>query len=670
MTEASSQDANLSFANLSAILLCIVVVMAPHAPHVPSWTIAFCLAALLIRFVAGWQRRPLPSRPLLFTFAAVAITGVLFSYGSLFGRDSGVTLLLAMTVLKLLEMRSRRDITVAVVLCYFLAITNFFYNQTMFTALYSIGAAWLITGTMVSLEHRAEPARFQQLLRTSGILLAQAVPVMLILFVLFPRVEGPLWGLPRIQNSGRTGLSDQMSPGSLSRLSLSDQIAFRANFDGPPPDTKKLYWRGPVLWDYDGRTWSAGQRITLTSLRYDSLGPSLRYDVTLEPHDQRWMFMIDLPSRLPDKSVLTRDYQVMSFRPIRQRLRYSAESNPLYRAGTEALPNELDRALALPPDAAPRTRGMVRQWHAEGLSPLDIAKRALNLYREQPFIYTLEPPPLERDPVDQFLFETRRGFCEHFASSFAVMMRAAGVPTRVVTGYLGGEINPVDGYLVVRQSEAHAWNEIWTPDEGWVRVDPTAVVSPLRIERGLFNALPDTDPQPLLRRTQLEWLIGMRHQWDAVTNAWNQWVLGYSQERQNRFLSSFGFSNVGWQDMIITLMVATGVIIGIFAVGMFLRLRSKTTDAVQKLWLRYCKVMATRGIVRRASEGPSDFTQRVADRFPALRERVVRIGELYIDLRYGHKTDTKSGRDAVAVRELRNQIRTLYFPGSSAGQSS
>ncbi|HSH17503.1 MAG TPA: DUF3488 domain-containing protein, partial [Verrucomicrobiae bacterium] len=262
--------ANLSFANLSALLLSIAVVMAPHAPHVPGWAIGFCLAALLIRLVAGWQRRPLPSRGLLFSFAAVAIAGVLFSYGSIFGRDSAVTLLLAMTVLKLLEMHTQRDISVAVVLCYFLAITNFFYNQTMFTALYSIGAAWLITGTMVSLEHRATPAKFQQVVRTSGVLLAQAVPVMLILFVLFPRLEGPLWGLPRIQNSGRTGLSDQMSPGSLSRLSLSDEIAFRANFQGTTPDTKKLYWRGPVLWDFDGRTWSAGQSITLSSLRYES----------------------------------------------------------------------------------------------------------------------------------------------------------------------------------------------------------------------------------------------------------------------------------------------------------------------------------------------------------------------------------------------------------------
>jgi transglutaminase-like putative cysteine protease len=664
-----NQSAHLSFPNLLAILLSIVVVMAPHAPHVPKWTVAFCLIALLIRLYAGLERRPLPAKPLLFSFAAVAIGGVLFSFGSLFGRDSAITLLLAMTVLKLLEMRSQRDITVTVVLCYFLAITNFFYTQTIFTALYSIGAAWLITGTMVSLQHRARPAKFLQVMRMSGLLLAQAVPVMLVLFLLFPRIEGPLWGLPKIQNSGRTGLSDRMSPGSLSRLSLSDEIAFRAEFETPPEDAKKLYWRGPVLWDYDGRNWAAGQRIPLSSFRYDSFAPNLKYSVTLEPHDQRWLYLVDLPSRLPQKSILTRDYQVVSFSPVRQRLRYSAESTPVYRAGTEALPAELQRALALPPDAAPRTRAMVRQWRGLGLSGMEIAQRVLSIYREQPFIYTLEPPPLPKDPVDQFLFETRRGFCEHFASSFAVMMRAAGVPTRVVTGYLGGEINPVDGYLVVRQSEAHAWNEIWTPDEGWVRVDPTAAVSPLRIERGLANAVPDTDPQPLFRRTQLKWLVELRYQWDAVTNAWNQWVLGYTLERQTRFLSTFGFSNVGWQDMIITLLIATGIILSAFALGMFMRLRSNKTDAVQRLWLHYCNVMAARGVVRKTSEGPKDFTQRVAKRFPGLRERVVRIGELYIDLRYG-KADAPSEQSTPRMRELRTHIRALYLAASPAGKTS
>ena len=664
-----TRQANLSFANLSAILLSVSIVMAPHAAHVPRWTIAFCLIGLLIRLYGGWQRIRLPSKLLLFMFATVAIGGVLFSYGTVFGRDSAVTLLLTMTVLKLLEMRSRRDITVVTVLCYFLAITNFFYTQTIFTATYSIAAAWIITGTMVSLEHQATPGQFKQIARTSGVLLVQAVPVMLLLFILFPRIEGPLWGLPRFENAGRTGLSDEMSPGSMSRLSLSDEIAFRATFATAQPDARKLYWRGPVLWDYDGRTWKAAERISLSSFGYRSLGPAVKYTVTLEPHDKRWLYLIDLPTRLPRKSFVTRDYQVISFSPVQQRMLYHAESTPLYRVGVKPLPDELKRALALPQSTAPQTREMVREWNAGGLSARQIAERALDVFRKQPFIYTLEPPPLQKDPVDQFLFETRRGFCEHFASSFAVIMRAAGVPTRIVTGYLGGEINPVDGYLVVRQSEAHAWNEVWIRGEGWVRYDPTAAVSPLRVERGVATAVPESDVQPLLRRTHLLWIIEMRHQWDAVTNAWNQWVLGYTQEQQYRFLSSFGFSNVRWSDMVIALMVATGIIIGAFAVAMFMRLRSQTTDPVQKLWLRYCSAMEARGVARKASEGPKDFTERVASRFPALRDRVRRIGELYIDLRYG-KPGTETTPTPPSVRELRNQITSLPRRDSSPAAPS
>ncbi len=653
-----SSKANLSFANLSAILASIAIVMAPHAPHVPKWTVAFCLIGLLIRLFAGWQRRPLPSKWLMVIFALVAVGGVLFSYRTLFGRDSAVTLLLAMAVLKSLEMQSRRDITIVAVLCYFLTITNFFYTQTIFTALYSIGAAWLITATMVSLEHQTAPAQWKQVVRTSGVLLAQAVPVMLLLFVLFPRIEGPLWGLPRFENIGRTGLSDKMAPGSMSRLSLSDEIAFRVTFQTPPADPRKLYWRGPVLWDYDGRTWTAGERVSLSSFRYESRGAPLKYSVTLEPHDKNWLFLIDLPSSLPRKSFMTRDYQVIAFNPVQQRLLYKAESHPFYRAGTDARQEELKRALELPSHVAPKTREMVREWRTAGLTSRQIADEALNIFRTRPFVYTLEPPPLDKDPVDQFLFETRRGFCEHFASSFAVMMRAAGVPTRVVTGYLGGEINPIDGYLVVRQSEAHAWNEVWIRDEGWVRYDPTAAVSPLRIERGLATAVPDTDVQPLLRRTQLQWIIEMRHQWDAVTNSWNQWVLGYTQEQQYRFLESFGFSDLSWRDMIIALLVATGVLLAAFAVAMFMRLGGVISDPAQKLWLRFCEAMAARGIVRKASEGPRDFTARIVEQTPSMRERVHRIRDLYIELRYGG-AERSYRAYAHAVRELRAQIGML-----------
>jgi protein-glutamine gamma-glutamyltransferase len=634
----------LDLHRLGGVLASVAFVMAPHAARVPAWTAFFCAAILLLRFYLAWRHRALPPRWILFALAIAAIAGVVFSYRTVFGRDSGVVLLLAMAALKLLEMRRPRDVNVVMVLCYFLAITNFFYTQTIPTALYSIASVWLITATLVGLQHATASGRLGQIAGTSATLLVQSFPVMLLLFLLFPRVQGPLCGLPQIQHSARTGLSETMSPGTLSQLSLSDEIAFRVQFETMPPNVQQFYWRGPVMWDFDGRTWSAGQPVTLSAPRYEALSEPLAYTVTMEPHEQRWLFLTDLPSRVPAGSVLTRDYQVLSIRPVRERLRYSGESVLQYRVGGETLRSELQHALALPPGAAPQAQALARQWRSETGEPREIVRRALQMYGDQPFLYTLEPPPLDEDPVDQFLFETRAGFCEHYASSFAVLMRAAGVPARIVTGYLGGEVNPVDGFLIVRQSEAHAWTEVWLDGEGWVRVDPTAAVSPLRIQQGLASAVPET---------RLEWIKQARHTWDAVTNSWNQWVLGYTPDQQTRFLTSFGLGRVTWQQMVAALLACTGVLLLGFAAAMLWRLRRAHSDPVLRCWQRYGDVMARRGLARRSAEGPMDFTARAVQRFPAESGVLRRIGTLYVALRYGARPDARR------VQELRAAVDSL-----------
>ncbi|HWQ38640.1 MAG TPA: DUF3488 and transglutaminase-like domain-containing protein [Burkholderiales bacterium] len=626
--------------NLAAIVISVAVVMAPHAARSPLWTSGLCCLALGLRVYLGWRRKAAPRRWIVLALAAAGAIGVILSYRTLLGRDSGVTLLLVMAALKVLEMQHPRDVTVVIVLSYFLSITNFFYTQSIPTALYTLAAVWLVTAMVVSLQHRAAPARLAFVARTSGVLLLQATPLMLLLFILFPRVQGPLWGLPQIQSAARSGLSDTMSPGTIADLSLSDEIAFRAEFLTPPPNPQQLYWRGPVMWDYDGRTWRTGLPTSLSSPPHEKRSAPISYAVTLEPHQERWLFLIDLPSGLPPRSLLTRDYQVLSFRPVRERIRYEAQSVLAYRIGAETLQGELQRALSLPDQAAPEARALARGWRAESSDPRALVERALQMFRDQPFVYTLAPPELTKDPVDQFLFETRRGFCEHYASSFTVLMRAAGVPARVVTGYLGGELNPLDGYLVVRQSEAHAWSEVWIPDEGWVRVDPTAAVSPLRIQQGLATAVPAGDPLPLFKRVRAEWLRKVRHTWDAVGNSWNQWVLGYSPERQNRLLTTIGFPDVTWRDLIVALSATTGAVVLAFMLVMFRRLRTGRRDPVQRLWLRFCELMAARGLPRGPAEGPRDFAQRLAGSLPHLRERIEQIAALYITLRYGREPDS------------------------------
>lgn len=281
-----------------------------------------------------------------------------------------------------------------------------------------------------------------------------------------------------------------------------------------------------------------------------------------------------------------------------------------------------------------------------------MVSRALSLFREQPFTYTLEPPKLNADPVDQFLFETRSGFCEHYASAFTFLMRAAGIPARVVTGYLGGEVNPVDGYVVVRQSDAHAWSEVWLPGEGWVRVDPTAAVSPLRIERGLAAAVPETD-RPLLARNSFDWLKQARYAWDAVANTWNQWVLGYNPDRQMRFMAQFGLAEVTWQNMVIILIAVSAIIILALSLALLFRIKAQRPDPVQRAYLSYCDAMAKRGAARKPSEGPRDFAARVSMQFPELRETAQKISGLYVSLRYG------GGDSRGKLQALRDAVRTL-----------
>jgi protein-glutamine gamma-glutamyltransferase len=646
----------LDLINLSAILASLAMVIAPHAVHLPTWIPALVGIMLLARFYIGLRHRRLPDKWLLIAVALGCMAGIAVSYRTLYGRDVGVAMLTVMMALKVMEMSKPRDTMVVVLLAYFLVVTNFFYSQSIPTAIYMLFAVWVITGTMISLQIKAARPPLVSVLRHAAMMLLQSIPIMLALFLLFPRVQGPLWGLPQINYSAKSGLSESMAPGDLSSLSLSDEVAFRVLFEKQPEKPAQLYWRGPVLWNYDGRTWRAGLNLTMSGPKAESLGPPLRYTVTMESHDRNWLFAIDLPLVVPRDAYITTDYQLLSRRTVRERLRYDMQSSPQYRVGVDESPALLRLGRRLPPEVSPRARALAAQWRAQGGDDRDIVSRALGMFRDQPFLYSLEPPKLGADPVDQFLFETRSGFCEHYASAFTFLMRAAGIPARVVTGYLGGEINPVDGYLVVRQSDAHAWSEVWLPGEGWIRIDPTAAVSPLRIERGLAAAVPETS-RPLLARASFDWLNQARYAWDAVANSWNQWVLGYNPERQVRFLAEFGLAEATWQNMVIILAAVSGMIILALSLVLLLRLNSQRLDPVQRAYLSYCDAMAKRGAARRMSEGPKDFSARVSMQFPELRETAHKITALYISLRYGKDADSGT------LQALRDAVREL---GSSA----
>jgi transglutaminase-like putative cysteine protease len=632
---------------LTLLVVGSALTVASHTLWLPVW---FSIAAgtlLSWRAVLAIRGSPLPPRWLLVLLTLATAIGVYLSYRTIMGRDPGVTLLVMLLFLKLLETRAPRDVFVVAFLVYFVALANFFYSQSIPIAGLMLLTVIVATTALVGFSAPRRP--LTEDLKTAGRMLAQAGPVMLLLFFLFPRVQGPLWGLPQDAYTGVTGLSETMSPGTISALSLSDAIAFRVKFEAETPPRNQLYWRGPVMADFDGRTWRVGPPQLLRETGNDTYGAPIGYEVTLEPHNRSWMFALEMPVRIPQNARMTRDYLPISLAPIRTRTRYEVRSSLQFQARSGANPRELAAALRLPPGVDPRARALASEWRQSVSDDAAIVRRAIDFFRGNRFEYTLEPPKLGEHSVDEFLFDTRQGFCEHFASSFVFLMRAAGVPARVVTGYQGGDTNPVDGYMVVRQADAHAWAEVWLDSRGWTRVDPTAAAVPVRVELGITAAAPLG--APLLMRDGLDWLKGLRNNWDALTNQWNQWVLGYNPDRQLEMLSRLGMKQPSWETMTLMLFWSVGGVLLLVALSLLHGMRRE--DAVQQAWLRFCGKLARAGLARASAEGPLDYAGRVSRGLPASETAVRAITALYIEQRYGPAADRES------LSRLRHLVRAF-----------
>lgn len=634
------------------LIACILLVSTPHAEHLPLWVSAVCVALLAWRAYLTWGGYPLPARWLLLTVTVACVLAIAVTFRTLFGREVGVALLILLSTLKLLELKAVRDATVLIYLSCFIIITNFFYSQSIPTALFMLLTLLVIMATWVHMQTGALALRPR--MRIAVVLLLQAIPLSLIIFVLFPRVQGPLWGMPQDAYAS-SGLSDTMEPGSMSKLSLSDAVAFRVVFNDTVPLREQMYWRGPVLWDYDGMTWKRGSNATLRPPTLSDTSLPVDYTVTLEPHNKRWLFALEMPTRLSIPAELAPDFQLLSRAPVNARTRYNASSLLSFRANPDEPPQQLQRALALPQGYNPQTRRLAAEWRAQSADPEAVVRTALAYFNRQDFEYTLEPPPLGLNGVDEFLFGTKKGFCEHYAGSFVVLMRAAGIPARVVTGYQGGEYNELGGYYIIRQADAHAWAEVWLRERGWVRIDPTAAISPERIQSGLSSALPDNAALPFMARNPPEWLRGLRLNWDALSNQWNQWVLGYNTERQFAFLTRMGMEDITWQKMALNMLAGIALLVGVFTLVMLRRLAVRRTDAVQAAWLKVCRKLEKAGLPRAPHEGPMDYAARVAAAHPDLSEDIHDIAARYASLRYGGESEQDglpAFKDAVRAFKL------------------
>lgn len=661
-TGASRKPA--AFGQLAWLALLIAVAVAPHAGAVQTWVIAGLCAAVVWRLGAAHLGWALPG-----TFMRGALTlagsfGVVFAYRRVSGLDAGTALLILMLALKLLETHSTRDRSIVILIAWFVLFAGFLREQSV-TSIPQL-AAGVVVGILALLQS-ARPSGLlspAQAIRLTGRLLLQALPLALALFLLFPRLPGPFWALPSPGGGGRTGLSDQMNPGDITSLAQSDEVAFRVRFKGASPRAAELYWRGPVLERFDGRRWRTqadSLRERLPVLRdYASPAADQRvysYEITLEPNQQRWLLPLETPlSWDAPEGRLAGTLELLNQRPLDRRIAWNGRSVGTGSFRDPAPPQRLNRDLA--GGTNPRTVELALQIRREARSDEDYLRRLLRMFRDQEYFYTLQPPALGEQPVDDFLFRTRAGFCEHYASAFAVLARAAGLPARVVAGYQGGERNPVADYWIVRQSNAHAWTEVWL-DGRWTRYDPTAAVAPERIENGLEAALPALagDALPLLGDGQ--WLERMALSWDALNATWDRWVLAFGPDQQSALLEGLGIRSPSLRDIALACAITvSGVLLVFTLIG--LRSAPARPDRLELVWQGLCRRLARSVRPRAPHEGPGEYAAAVAALRPDLGATVQALAGQYLRLRY-ERTPT-----VAEVQRFERQVRSLRVPPAPA----
>ncbi|MDR0213018.1 MAG: DUF3488 and transglutaminase-like domain-containing protein [Comamonas sp.] len=554
------------------LLAVIAWIMLPQTQHTPWWSSVFAAALLLWRARLAMTGAALPGRWVLAGALAIAIAATWASHKTIVGRDAGVTLVVMLLALKTLELRARRDAMVVFFLGFFVLLSNFFYSQSLPTAAAMVlGLMGLLTA-LVNAHMTAGKPPLTQALRTAAKLALWGAPVMVALFLFFPRMA-PLWGVPADDLAGRSGLSENMRVGEVAALAMDDSVALRIRFDTPggkEPPASTLYFRGPVLSQFDGRNWQAdpvSDAMAMPQLRVN--GEPIRYQMLIEPSKRRWLTLLDAvkvePQIPPGASVgrlrMTGSLQWLSWRPITDVLRVDAQSHTEFSHGPLQPTPELKRYLQLPPGSNPRTLELGEQLRTQlgtNAGTTTLIAAALQRLKTGGYTYTLEPGVVDSvHTADDFWFDSKQGFCEHIASAFAVLMRGMGIPVRIVTGYQGGDRNSVDNYWTVRNSDAHAWTEVWIAGRGWTRVDPTGAVSPGRV--GQFQRL--TAPRGAIASAvgnfvDVSTLEKMRAVWEAINNRWNQWVINYTQSRQLNLLQSLGFESPSWTDLLRLLAVS------------------------------------------------------------------------------------------------------------------
>jgi transglutaminase-like putative cysteine protease len=649
MSKRAGTDGSL-LASLPWTLAALAFSIVPHVQYLPFWATFAFLACAAWRWQIERKRWRLPPAWLRIVLSLIFFIGVMASYNTISGVGPGSALLTVMAALKLLETKRRRDQFVLLFISIFLIMSSLLREQYIWSLPYLLAGVVL---TMTAWLRMSNSSRVSvgESLNTAVRLLLYAVPLTTAMWIFFPRIATPFWAVPIDTSSASSGLSDNMSPGDISSLSLSNAVAFRVKFEGAVPPPHQRYWRGLVLREFNGRSWKGRNEASPGSgarREIEYLGDPIRYQITMEATRQQWVFALDVPYEWDlDNTFMGRQQQLARVLPIDQRIAYNVVSHPNFRLNAELSDFARSFYTDLPPNGNQRTLELARQMRGEAPGDEAFITNVLDKFNKEEYFYTLEPPLLGSNPVDRFLFDTRRGFCEHYASAFAFMMRAVGIPSRVVLGYQGGEMNPMGAYMIVRQADAHAWTEVWLPNRGWYRIDPTAAVAPERIESGRSGAMFDGIAASWGLSAPSELLYRLTLTWDVLNAKWNAWILGYGPDNQNKFMKWLGMDEPDWRQMMLTLVAIVTVMILIISILLWLRYRPPPKDEAAIL---YQKFTDKAGVPPSRGETPKAYALRLAREKAAIARDAESITAQYLDTRYGPP-------DLVAIEKLQAAVQ-------------
>jgi protein-glutamine gamma-glutamyltransferase len=653
------------------LLASIVMVIVPHVGRMPLWLTAMCVLCVAGRVLIHQGRLSSPGRKFKLCVVVAMALLVVAQFGrNVLSTDATVAVLLAGITLKLLEIYKRRDVLMVIYLCYFTVVAEFIYSQSIPVMLYMALCVVVITSALMALHQTQEYQKPLRTFRLAGLILLQSVPLMAILYLAIPRMS-PLWAMPMQNNGGSTGLSDTLSPGNIGELTRSAEVAFRVRFNGELPNYSELYWRALTLDQFNGKAWqrSYGEQVQSLSSSANTIeswyqrigyaGRPVDYNVIMEATNRNWIYTLQMPQMKHDDMQMRRDYQVGIQRRITQRLSYDARSWMEYRvdADISLQSTELVRARLLPRQGNPQAREFAKQLRASVATDREYMQAVLAHFRNEEFFYTLSPTVLGDNPIDEFMFGSREGFCEHYASTFTFLMRAANIPARVVTGYMGGEFNPYDDTLTVRQYDAHAWSEVWFPGEGWIRVDPTAAVAPERVNQGSDSVLQSQDSFlqdegfSLMRFRDSLLLNNLRLRLEMIDYAWNRFVLNYDEGTQTRLFSVL----FGVVTQIKIALVAISALLVVLACSAYLVFRQQPQAAqlpATRYYLRFCNYLAGLGVARQVGETPLQYQQRLVQQFPQWAREIVDITQSYVELVFGGKQ-----ADPHQLKEFRTKVK-------------